>query len=134
MSIVAISLLHADIYTLAGVLDQPVSGANDKIPMIVYAMYQSGFAGVVTALSIGATAERGRIFPTILFIFCWLTIVYCPIARWVWHPSGWAFNLGYVPSARPRTRPNNPLNDAFIAALWTTLAEARLRSCLASPA
>jgi Amt family ammonium transporter len=29
-----------------------------------------------------------------LFMFCWLTIVYCPIAMWTWNPAGWTFVMG----------------------------------------
>jgi Amt family ammonium transporter len=25
-----------------------------------------------------------------------MTIVYCPIAHWIWHPNGWLFNLGIL--------------------------------------
>jgi len=29
-----------------------------------------------------------------VFLFCWLTIVYCPIACWTWNSQGWVFNMG----------------------------------------
>jgi Amt family ammonium transporter len=39
----------------------------------------------------GGLAERGRVFPAMVFAFCWLTLVYSPVACWVWNPSGWAY-------------------------------------------
>ena len=40
------------------------------------------FACITVVLAIGGFAERGRIGPVLLFMFCWLTIVYCPIGEW----------------------------------------------------
>lgn len=31
-----------------------------------------------------------------VFIFCWATLVYCPIACWVWNINGWAFKFGVL--------------------------------------
>ncbi|KAK4053333.1 hypothetical protein OIO90_003945 [Microbotryomycetes sp. JL221] len=83
-------------FLLRNVLEQPVPQANNKIPEIVYMIYQQMFASLVPAIFIGAAAERGRILPAIIFTFCWATIVYCPVARWVWSPQGWAFKLGVL--------------------------------------
>lgn len=44
----------------------------------------------------GALAERGRVFPAMIFIFCWTTLVYCPLACWIWNTSGWAFKWGVL--------------------------------------
>ena len=54
------------------------------------------FCGVTAALVIGAVAERGRVLPAMVFIFCWATLVYCPLACWVWNVNGWAFNYGVL--------------------------------------
>lgn len=45
-------------------------------------------------LAIGAIAERGRLGPTMVFVFIWSTIVYDPIACWTWNPNGWSFKMG----------------------------------------
>ncbi|XBA46779.1 hypothetical protein SBP28_001234 [Candidozyma auris] len=37
----------------------------------------------------GCTAERGRIIPMILFVFCWSVIVYNPVTYWYWNQNGW---------------------------------------------
>lgn len=48
------------------------------------------FFSVVT----GAVAERGRIWPMIIFVFIWCTLVYNFVTHWIWSPTGWAFLLG----------------------------------------
>ncbi|KAK4048908.1 hypothetical protein OIV83_004464 [Microbotryomycetes sp. JL201] len=83
-------------FLLRGVLEQPVPQANNKVPEVVYMIYQQMFASLVPAIFIGAAAERGRVLPALIFTFCWATIVYCPVARWVWAPQGWAFQLGVL--------------------------------------
>ena len=45
-------------------------------------------------LAIGAVAERGRLGPTMVFVFVWSTIVYDPIACWTWNSNGWSFVMG----------------------------------------
>ncbi|KAJ2899734.1 ammonium transporter [Zalerion maritima] len=70
------------------------SPGSPLIPELLYSFYQMMFCAVTGALVIGATAERGRVIPAMIFIFFWATIVYCPIACWVWNANGWAFNYG----------------------------------------
>lgn len=52
------------------------------------------FCAVTAAIVMGAIAERGRIIPAMVFIFFWATLVYCPVAYWVWNANGWAFKYG----------------------------------------
>ena len=52
------------------------------------------FACITVALASGGFAERGRLGPIMLFMFVWLTIVYCPIACWTWNAEGWSFIMG----------------------------------------
>lgn len=47
-------------------------------------------------IAIGATAERGRLAPALVFIFIWSTLVYDPIAHWSWDPNGWAYKFGVL--------------------------------------
>lgn len=42
---------------------------------------------------VGASFERGRIVPSLVFGFWWATIVYCPIACWTWNSNGWLYKL-----------------------------------------
>jgi Amt family ammonium transporter len=87
---------HRNLSALAGwmgVLDQPSLG-NTRIPALLYCFYQMQFAAVTAVIAFGAIAERGRIGPTLVAVFCWLTLVYCPIACWTWNPAGWSFQMG----------------------------------------
>ncbi|KAF8817250.1 ammonium transporter [Phlegmacium glaucopus] len=78
---------------LKGILDQPSVGSS-RIPAILFCLYQMMFAAITPALAIGATAERGRLGPSLVFVFIWSTLVYDPIAYWTLNPSGWLFVLG----------------------------------------
>ena len=45
---------------------------------------------------LGGAFERGKIIPSLIFLWLWLTIVYCPIASWTWNANGWAYELGVL--------------------------------------
>ncbi|KAJ1958608.1 hypothetical protein EC988_000204 [Linderina pennispora] len=66
------------------------------VPGIVFAIYQCMFAALTPGLAIGGAAERIRILPTIFYVFVWTTLVYDPIAYWVWAPNGWLFKFGVL--------------------------------------
>jgi ammonium transporter len=55
-----------------------------KIPIYVHCMYQGMFAIITPALISGAIAERIRFGPYCLFLLLWSTLVYDPLAHWVW--------------------------------------------------
>ncbi|KAI5481440.1 hypothetical protein MNV49_004196 [Pseudohyphozyma bogoriensis] len=80
-------------FGLINVLDQPSVG-NPRIPALVYCVYQLMFATITPVLALGATAERGRVFPALVFTFIWSTVVYDPIACWYWNPTGWVYVMG----------------------------------------
>jgi Amt family ammonium transporter len=75
------------------VLAAPSVG-SDKVPDLLFAVYQGMFASITVALAIGAAAERGRLAPALVFGFIWSTLIYDPIACWTWNPSGWIYKLG----------------------------------------
>lgn len=79
-----------------GVLEAPAGGASNRLPEIIYAMYECMFAALVPAIAIGAACERARVWPFVLFTFIWATLVYDPIAHWIWAPQGWAFKWGVL--------------------------------------
>lgn len=56
-------------------------------------MYELLFAACTVQIVIGGSFERGRIVPSLIFAFCWCTVVYCPIACWTWNSNGWLFKL-----------------------------------------
>jgi Amt family ammonium transporter len=63
------------------------------IPHLVFAMYQGMFAIITVALISGAFAERISFKAFVLFSLLWATVVYDPLAHWVWG-GGWLMKLG----------------------------------------
>lgn len=82
-------------FALRKVLGDPSPG-SPLIPELLYSFYQMEFACVTVAILMGALAERGRVFPAMVFTFIWMTVVYCPIACWAWSTNGWAFKWGVL--------------------------------------
>ncbi|GAB7362405.1 hypothetical protein MBLNU230_g2729t1 [Neophaeotheca triangularis] len=78
---------------LHDVLAQP-SLANDDIPDLLYACFGFTFVTATAMILAGAMLERGRLWPSMLFLLCWTTFVYYVLAYWEWNPSGWLYNLG----------------------------------------
>ena len=82
-------------FGMQNVLAEPSPG-SPLIPELLYSFYQMEFACVTVAILVGALAERGRVLPALVFIFFWMTIVYCPLACWAWAPKGWGFTWGVL--------------------------------------
>ena len=66
-----------------------VSHLAPTIPETVYAMFQLTFAIITPALIAGAFADRMKFSAMLVFMSVWSLAVYCPIAHWVWEPTGW---------------------------------------------
>jgi len=66
-----------------------VSHLGLTIPETVYAMFQATFAIITPALICGSFAERMKFSAMMWFMGIWLLVVYCPVAHWMWEPSGW---------------------------------------------
>jgi ammonium transporter, Amt family len=79
-------------FGLTNVTAAPSIG-SPYIPDIVFCFYQLLFAACETMIVVGGSFERGRIIPSLVFSFCWTTIVYCPIACRTWNPKGWLYTL-----------------------------------------
>lgn len=88
-------------FGLMNTLGAPSPG-SPLIPELLYSFYQLQFCAVTGAIVTGAIAERGRLIPMMVFIFFWATLVYCPIACWVWNINGWAFKYGVLDYAGGR--------------------------------
>jgi ammonium transporter, Amt family len=73
-----------------------VSHLGTTIPETVYAMFQLTFAIITPALICGSFAERMKFSAMLWFMGIWLLVVYCPIAHWVWEPSGWLNKKGVL--------------------------------------
>ncbi|ROS39486.1 ammonium transporter [Amycolatopsis thermoflava] len=61
---------------------------GDGIPMLVFAMFQLMFAIITPALISGAIADRAKFWGWALFVVVWVTIVYFPVAHWVFAFDG----------------------------------------------
>jgi len=79
---------------LDGVGLEPDPTYSSTLPHQLYMAFQMMFAVLTPALITGAFAERFKFKAFIIFIAVWITIVYCPIAHWVWGQGGWIGNLG----------------------------------------
>src|SRR5690606_1956298 len=80
-----------DLLGITGLLDfdpeaDPTGGTVDVA-------FQAMFAIITVALIAGAIADRARFGPWLLFAGLWATLVYFPVAAWVWG-GGWIQNLG----------------------------------------
>src|SRR5690348_11779810 len=64
-----------------------------SIPIFVFMVFQMMFAIITPALISGALADRVKFSAWSLFIALWATLVYFPVAHWVWGTGGWAFDL-----------------------------------------
>src|SRR4030066_788357 len=79
---------------LNGVGIEPNPDYAPTIPHAAFMMYQAMFAVITPALITGAFAERMKFSAYLLFILLWSTIVYDPVAHWVWGAGGWLKKLG----------------------------------------
>ena len=77
-----------------GVGQAPSAVYAATIPFMLFAMFQLMFAAITPALITGAFAERKRFGAFVLFTLLWSTLVYSPIAHWVWATDGWLYKLG----------------------------------------
>jgi ammonium transporter, Amt family len=73
-----------------------VSPYAPKIPELLFFAFQLKFAAITPALIIGACAERIRFRSLLIFVVLWSTLIYSPIAHWMWNANGWLHVLGAV--------------------------------------
>jgi len=66
------------------------------IPTLLYFAFQLKFAAITPALIVGAFAERIKFRSLLIFIILWSTLIYMPIAHWVWNPDGWLRAIGAI--------------------------------------
>jgi len=64
------------------------------IPHQAFMLFQLMFAIITPALITGAFAERAKFSTFLVFVVLWSTVVYCPVAHWVWGNGGWLRELG----------------------------------------
>ncbi len=78
---------------LKGVGPNSISDAAKTIPEYIFIAYQLTFAAITVALASGAYIERMKFSAWIIFSVLWMTVVYLPVAHWVWG-GGFLAKLG----------------------------------------
>ena len=66
----------------------------DTIPHQAFMVFQAKFAIITPALIAGAFAERIKFSSFVIFVIAWSTIVYSPLAHWMWGIGGWLGGAG----------------------------------------
>jgi len=79
---------------LRGVGAEPNPTYAATIPHQAFMLFQMMFAVITPALITGAFAERKKFSTFIVFVLAWSTLVYDPLAHWVWGDGGWLRTLG----------------------------------------
>jgi Amt family ammonium transporter len=85
---------NLDYLGLMGVGAEPFKAYSETIPHQTFMIYQAMFAIITPALITGAFAERMKFSTFLVFMVLWVTLVYCPVAHWVWGDGGWLKGLG----------------------------------------
>jgi ammonium transporter, Amt family len=83
-----------DFLGFSGVGFEPNAAYAPTIPHIAFAAYQMMFAVITPALITGAFVERVRFKTFLIFTLLWATLVYDPVAHWVWGVGGILRNMG----------------------------------------
>ena len=80
------------LFGLSGIgIDQVEEGG---IPTLLFVIFQMMFAIITPALITGAFVERFKFTTYLVFLVVWVTVVYTPVAHWVWASEGWLFKDG----------------------------------------
>ncbi|MDJ1132545.1 ammonium transporter [Streptomyces iconiensis] len=66
------------------------------IPVMVFVLFQMMFAILTPALMSGALADRVKFSAWAVFLTLWVTLVYFPVAHWVWAEGGWLYELEVI--------------------------------------
>jgi Amt family ammonium transporter len=105
---------------LRGVGAAPNPDYGPTVPHSAFMIFQAMFAVITPALILGAFAERMRFGPFCLFSLLWATLIYDPVAHWVWGAGGWlgASGLGALDFAGGTVVHINAGMSALAAALF----------------
>jgi Amt family ammonium transporter len=72
-----------------------VNSLSGSIPEYVFCAFQLTFAAITVALISGSYIERIKISSWVFFTILWFTLVYIPVAHWVWG-GGFLAKMGVV--------------------------------------
>lgn len=78
---------------LKGIGPNSISDLAKTIPEYIYIVYQLTFAAITVALASGAYIERMKFSAWVIFSILWMSLVYVPVAHWVWG-GGFLAKLG----------------------------------------
>jgi len=81
---------------LQGVGQEPNPDYAATIPHMAFMVFQAMFAVITPALISGAFAERMKFSAYVVFALIWSTLVYDPVAHWVWGVGGWMRQMGVL--------------------------------------
>src|ERR1700760_706036 len=73
-----------DRWFLAGMTMDSINPAARTIPEALFMLYQMTFAIITVALVAGSVADRMKFSAYLLFSIGWFTVVYVPLAHWIW--------------------------------------------------
>jgi Amt family ammonium transporter len=76
-----------------GLITDGANAVSDNMPETVFSAFQLTFAIITVALISGAIADRAKFGAWVAFTVAWATLVYFPVAHWVWG-GGWLFTKG----------------------------------------
>ena len=82
-------------FSLAGLTDLGPDSLADTIPVYADVAFQAMFAIITVALIAGAIAERATFRGWAMFVVFWASLVYFPVAHWVWG-GGWIEEIGAI--------------------------------------
>lgn len=75
------------------------ASTRGSVASVVHFLFNGHIKLTCVALTFPAcAAERGRLMPMLVFVFCWSAIIYNPVAFWFWNDMGWlSITLGKLP-------------------------------------
>jgi Amt family ammonium transporter len=79
---------------LRGVGQEPSDIYATTVPHLAFMIFQAMFAIIAVALWTGGVVERTKFSAFLVLAVLWFTVVYCPVAHWVWGAGGWLAKLG----------------------------------------
>src|ERR1700742_4031195 len=84
-----------DRWFLTGMTMDSVNPAAKTIPESLFMLYQMTFAIITVALVAGSVADRMRFSAYLIFSVAWFTVVYVPLAHWIWG-GGFLASMGVL--------------------------------------
>jgi Amt family ammonium transporter len=81
---------------LTNVGQEPSPIYATTVPHLGFMIFQAMFAIITVALITGAVVERIKFISLLVFSALWMTLVYSPVAHWVWGSGGWLAKLGVL--------------------------------------